>query len=68
MMGGMSLLGLILIIALAGFILWAVNVYIPMADPVKRILNVVVVVILILWLLQVFGLLGDLRAVKVPQL
>jgi hypothetical protein len=64
----MSLLGLILILALAGFILWAVNAYIPMADPVKRILNVVVVVILVLWLLQVFGLLGDLRAVKVPQL
>jgi hypothetical protein len=64
----MSLLALILILVLVGFILWAINVYIPMQPTVKRVLNVVVIVILVLWLLQVFGLLGDLRAVKVPQL
>lgn len=68
MMGTMSLLGVILVLVVVGFILWAINVYIPMDGTIKKILNVVVIVVLAIWLLQVFGLLGDLRAVKVPQL
>jgi hypothetical protein len=64
----MSLLGVILVLVVVGFILWAINVYIPMDGTIKKILNVVVIVVLAIWLLQVFGLLGDLRAVKVPQL
>ncbi len=68
MMVTMSLLGVILVLVVVGFILWAINVYIPMDGTIKKILNVVVIVVLAIWLLQVFGLLGDLRAVKVPQL
>jgi len=39
-----------------------VNTYIPMASPIKAILNVVVVIAVILWLLSVFGILSDVRS------
>jgi hypothetical protein len=54
----MSLVGLILTIVLVGVLLWAIESFIPMAPPIKRLLEVVVVIVLILWLLQAFGLLG----------
>jgi hypothetical protein len=41
---------------LIGLGLWAINTYVPMAQPIKTILNVVVVVLVVLWLLSLFGL------------
>ena len=64
----MSLLGLILVLVVVGFILWAINVYIPLDPLVKKILNVVVIVVLVIWLLNAFGLLSDLRSVRVPRI
>jgi hypothetical protein len=39
-----------------GVVLYLVNTYIPMAAPIKTILMVVVVLILCIWLLNVFGI------------
>ena len=39
-------------------LLWLVNTYVPMDGKIKTILNVVVVIAVILWLLQGFGLLS----------
>ncbi len=61
----MPLVNIIVILVIVGVVLWAINTYIPMAKPVKTILNVVVVVILCLWLLQVFGVMGSVRGVRV---
>ena len=38
--------------------------YIPMDGTIKNILNAVVVIAVVLWLLQVFGILGEIRAVS----
>lgn len=59
----MSLIGLIIVIAVVGLLLWVVETYVPMPVNIKRVLEGVVVLVLILWLLQVFGLLGaaDIR-------
>jgi hypothetical protein len=56
----MSLLNILLIIIIAGVILYLINNYIPMDRKIKRILNIVVVIILIVWLLKVFGVFGYL--------
>jgi hypothetical protein len=48
-----------------GVILWLVNTYIPMDRKIKSILNVVVVIVLIIWLLQAFGLLDSIKGLKV---
>ena len=55
---------LLVVIILVGVLLWAVNAYIPMDEKIKQILNVVVVIVLILWLLQAFGLIGSLRSMQ----
>lgn len=59
----MSLIGIIVVILVVGVVLWFVETYVPMPVAIKRILEAVVVLVLILWLLQVFGLLGaaDIR-------
>lgn len=51
----MPLIHIVFILIVAGVGLWAVNRYIPMAGSVKTILNWVVIIVIVLWLLQVFG-------------
>lgn len=52
----MSLVGLIVVIIVVGVLLWAAE-QLPMSPAIRRVLQVVVVVVLVLWLLQAFGLL-----------
>lgn len=52
----MSLITVVVVLIIVGFVLGLINAYIPMAGPIKAILNGVVVIAVILWLLQVFGL------------
>jgi hypothetical protein len=54
----MDLIQLIITIVVVGVLLWLVETYIPMDAAIKKILQVVVVIIVALWLLQSFGLLG----------
>ncbi|MET4129788.1 Thivi_2564 family membrane protein [Roseovarius sp. MBR-6] len=61
----MSLLNLIVTLVVVGVALWAINTYLPMDRKIKSILNVVVVILVVVWLLQGFGLLGDLGAIRV---
>jgi hypothetical protein len=57
----MSLIGLVLALVVVGVLLWLLNNYVPMASKIKTIINVVVVI----WLLQAFGVLGSLRDVRI---
>jgi hypothetical protein len=52
----MSLISIIVFLVIIGFLLWLINTYVPMAAPIKTILNAVVVIAVILWLLSVFGI------------
>jgi hypothetical protein len=61
------MIGLILTLVVVGVLLWAVNNYIPMDVKIKQILNVVVVILVILWLLRVFGVLGGANDIPIPQ-
>jgi len=61
------MIGLILTLVLVGVLLWAVNTYIPMDPKIKQILNVVVVILVVLWLLRVFGVLGGGNDIPIPQ-
>jgi hypothetical protein len=57
----MSLVSIIVTLIIVGLLLWLVNNYIPMDGKIKNILNIVVVILVVIWLLQGFGLLGGLR-------
>jgi hypothetical protein len=51
----MSIVSVIITLVVIGLVLWLINAYIPMAAPIKTILNVVVVIAVVLWLLRSFG-------------
>lgn len=53
----MSIISLLIVFVIVGFALWMVNTYIPMQPPFKTVLNVVIVLVLLLWLLNIFGVL-----------
>ena len=61
----MPILNVIIVILVAGVILWLINRYIPMQRTIKSIVNAVVVIVLIIWLLKVFGVLGSLQSITV---
>lgn len=61
----MSLISLVVTLVVVGVALWAVNKYIPMDGKIKQILNVVVVIVVIIWLLQGFGVLGSVNNVRI---
>ena len=61
----MPLVNVVVVLIVAGIALWAINAFIPMAAPVKKILNIVVVVVICVWLLQVFGVLDSVRNIRV---
>jgi len=46
--------------------LWAANAYIPMDAKIKQIMNIVVVICVVIWLLNVFGILGG-ADIPVPR-
>jgi hypothetical protein len=50
----------VIVLIVVGVVLWLINTYIPMASAVKSLLNIVVVIALIVWLLQVFGIWGSI--------
>ena len=53
----MGLVQLIIALVIVGVVLYLVNTYLPMAPPIKTIINVVVVLVVCLWLLSAFGIL-----------
>jgi len=61
----MSLLTILIVLVVAGLILWLVNTYIPMDHKIKTILNVVVVIVVIVWLLKEFGVIHYLMNIHV---
>ena len=53
----MSLITIVVTLIVVGVLLWLVNNYIPMDGKIKQILNAVVVIFVVIWLLEIFGLL-----------
>lgn len=63
----MPLIQLIIVLIVVGLLLGLVNNYVPMDGKIKSILNAVVVIVVVLWLLQVFGVIGSLSAIHVGK-
>jgi len=63
----MPLVQLVGVLIVVGVLLGLVNRFIPMAGSIKSILNAVVVIVVVLWLLNVFGLLSSLSMIRVGR-
>lgn len=61
----MSLLSVILIIVIVGVLLYCLNVFVPMEQRVKMILNIVVILALVIWLLRISGALGSIERIRI---
>jgi len=64
----MTLIQIVVLLVLIGLVMWLINTYIPMAAAIKSLLNVVVFVVVLIWLLQTFGLIGNIPGVRIPPL
>ena len=63
----MPLTTVIIAIVAVGLLLWLVNRFIPMQGQIKSILNGVVVIVLVLWLANLYGLFDPLRQFHVGK-
>jgi uncharacterized protein YhhL (DUF1145 family) len=63
----MTLVDIVLVLIVVWLIMWLVNTYVPMAGGIKSLLNVVVFVVVLVWVLQVFGLVGAIP-IRIPPL
>jgi undecaprenyl pyrophosphate phosphatase UppP len=63
----MPLISLVIALIVVGVALWLINRYIPMASSIKSILNVVVVVVVAIWVLQVVGLWSGISTFRVGR-
>jgi hypothetical protein len=61
----MPLLQVVLPLIVVGVLLWLVNSFLPMAQSIKTILNAVVVIVVVVWLLNVFGLLHSIQSFRI---
>lgn len=60
----MTLIGLIVVIAVVGLLVWAITTLVPMPEPFRRAIYVVAVVVLALYVLSAFGLLGGIGDIR----
>lgn len=61
----MPILTILITLIIIGLLLWLVNTYIPMDGKIKKILNIVTIIAVIIWLLKVFGVLAYLGAAHI---
>lgn len=53
------MISIMITLVIVGVLLWLVNAYVPMDAKIKKILNIAVTVLVVLWLLSVFGILPN---------
>jgi hypothetical protein len=61
----MPLINILITLIIVGFLLWLINNFIPMDGKIKKIVNIIVLVVVVIWLLKAFGILSQLTSYKV---
>ena len=52
----MSIITLVVVLVILGLALYLLETYVPMAAPIKLVIRVVVVLAIVIWLLNAFGI------------
>lgn len=55
----MSILQLIVGLVVVGVLLWAINTKIPMSAAIKKLINIIVVIVAVVFVLRFFGVLSS---------
>ena len=61
----MPLITVIITIVAVGVVLWLVNRFIPMQSQIKSILNGLVVIVLVLWIGNLYGIFDYLKHFRI---
>jgi len=61
----MPLIQILVALIVVGVVLWLVNNFIPMAGSIKKLLNWVVIIAVVVWLMNVSGVLHYLSRIRV---
>jgi cation transporter-like permease len=61
----MLLTQVVMVLIVVGVLLWLINRFIPMQGTIKSILNCVVAIVVVLWLLNVFGLFSSFSHIRI---
>jgi hypothetical protein len=56
---------IIIVLVVVGFLLWLIEKYIPMDATIKRIIEIVIIIAVVFWLLNIFGILSAVTAIRV---
>jgi formate hydrogenlyase subunit 4 len=64
----MSLISLLFSLIIVGVVMWLINTYIPMDGKIKKILSAVVAIIVTLWLLGAFGIIGPMSTMHIGNM
>jgi len=64
----MPLMQIFIALIVGGVLLWLVNRFIPMAGSIKSILNALVVICVVVWLLNAFGLLHSISTMHIGHI
>ena len=64
----MTLIDIVLVFVIVGLVMWLINAFIPMGAGIESLLNVVVFVIVLIWVLRIFGVVGEIPGVHIPRL
>ena len=63
----MPLTTVLITIVAAGLLLWLVNRFIPMQGQIKSILNGLVVIVLVMWIANLYGVFHHLHQFRVGR-
>jgi hypothetical protein len=63
----MPLLQIVVTLIAVGIVLWLVNRFIPMQSTIKSILNGVVVISVVLWIANLYGLFNSLSRIHIGR-
>jgi len=63
----MSLVQLVIVLVVTGLAMWLINSYVPMQGSIKKILNVVVVIAVVLYILAAFGIIGNIPGIRIMR-
>jgi Na+-translocating ferredoxin:NAD+ oxidoreductase RnfA subunit len=58
------LIHVVLVLIVAGVLLWLIESFIPMDAKILRLLQAVVIIALVIWLLRVFGIINILPSAR----
>ena len=58
---------IVITLIVVGLLMWLMDAYLPLDAGIKKIIHIVIIICVVLWLLNVFGVLGH-GNIPVPQM